>query len=77
LRSVRRLVVKIVAELSQLSCGVRDKIKEYHLSLSSMDVVKGDQRIKALTPEIDCTKTAMDLPPVTFAVFLIASKIRE
>jgi hypothetical protein len=25
-----------------VSCGVRDKIKEYRLSLSSMDVVKGD-----------------------------------
>jgi hypothetical protein len=25
-----------------VSCGVRDKIKEKHLSLSSMDVVKGD-----------------------------------
>jgi hypothetical protein len=25
-----------------VSCGVRDKINEYHLSLSSMDVVGGD-----------------------------------
>jgi hypothetical protein len=25
-----------------VSCGVRDKIKEYHLSLSSVDVVNGD-----------------------------------
>jgi hypothetical protein len=25
-----------------VSCGVRDKRKEKHLSLSSMDVVKGD-----------------------------------
>jgi hypothetical protein len=25
-----------------VSCGVRDKIKEYHLSLSSMDGVKDD-----------------------------------
>jgi hypothetical protein len=33
-----------------------------------MDVVKGE----ALTPEIDSKKTAMDLPPVTSAVFLIA-----
>jgi hypothetical protein len=30
------------------SCGVRDKIKEYHdLSLSSMDVVKGGLRINS------------------------------
>jgi hypothetical protein len=25
-----------------VSCGVRDEIKDYHLSLSSMDIVKGD-----------------------------------
>jgi hypothetical protein len=25
-----------------MMCGVWDKIKEYHLSLSTMDVVKGD-----------------------------------
>jgi hypothetical protein len=36
----------------------------------SMDVVKG---LIALTPEIGCNKTAMGLPPVTFAVFLIAN----
>jgi hypothetical protein len=30
-----------------VSCGVRDKIKEYHLSLSSMDVVKGDYGINS------------------------------
>jgi hypothetical protein len=39
-----------------------------------MDVVtvvtKG---LKAFTPEIDCNKTAMVLPPVTSAVFLIAN----
>jgi hypothetical protein len=28
--------------LNSVLCGVRDKIKEWHLSLSSMDVVKGD-----------------------------------
>jgi hypothetical protein len=27
-----------------VSCGVWDKIKEYHLSLLSVDVVKGDYR---------------------------------
>jgi hypothetical protein len=27
----------------------------------------------AITPEIDCNKTAMGLPPVTSAVFLIAN----
>jgi hypothetical protein len=27
----------------------------------------------ALAPEMDCNKTAMGLPPVTSAVFLIAS----
>jgi hypothetical protein len=34
-----------------------------------MDVVKGG--LIALTPEMDCNKTAMGLPPVT--VFLIAN----
>jgi hypothetical protein len=28
----------------------------------------------ALTPEIDCKKTEMGLPPITSAVFLIANK---
>jgi hypothetical protein len=49
-----------------VSCGVRDKIKEYHLSLSSVDVVKGDYRI-AFTLETNCDQTAMGLPPVTSA----------
>jgi hypothetical protein len=34
-----------------------------------MDVVKG---LIVLTPEIDYDLTAMGLPPITFAVFLIA-----
>jgi hypothetical protein len=38
-----------------------------------MDVVKGDTGLIALTPEIDCNKMAMGLPPVTSAVFLIAN----
>jgi hypothetical protein len=33
-----------------------------------MDIVK---RLIALTLKIDCDKTAMGLPPVTFAIFLI------
>jgi hypothetical protein len=49
---------------------VRDKTKEYHLSLSSMDVVKG---LIAFTPEIEYDQTAMGLPPVTSAVLLIAN----
>jgi hypothetical protein len=28
--------------ISQISCGVRDKIKQYQLSLSSINVLKGD-----------------------------------
>jgi hypothetical protein len=38
-----------------------------------MDVVKTTKGLIALTPEIDCNRTAMDLPPVTFAVFFIAN----
>jgi hypothetical protein len=38
-----------------------------------MDVVKGDKGLIALIPEIDCNKTAMGLPPVKSAVFLIAN----
>jgi hypothetical protein len=37
-----------------------------------MVVVKVDSRINTLTPEIDCDQTAVGLPPVTSAVFLIA-----
>jgi hypothetical protein len=33
--------------IMKVSCGVRDKIKENHLSLSSNDVVKGDLRINS------------------------------
>jgi hypothetical protein len=39
-----------------------------------MDVVKGDYRINSITPEIDCNKTAMGLPPVTSTVFFIGNK---
>jgi hypothetical protein len=60
----------MIKEKRMVSCGVRDKIKEEHLSLSSMDVVKGDLRFN--TTEIDCGQTAMGLPPVTSAVLLIA-----
>jgi hypothetical protein len=40
-----------------------------------MDVVKVTKGLRALTPEIDCNRTAMVLPPVTSAVFLIANSI--
>jgi hypothetical protein len=36
-----------------------------------MDVVKATKGLTAHTPEIDCDQTAMVLPPVTSAVFLI------
>jgi hypothetical protein len=38
-----------------------------------MDVVKATKGLIALTPEIDCNKTAMGLPPVTSAVFFAAN----
>jgi hypothetical protein len=38
-----------------------------------MDVVKAAKGLIAVTPEIDCKKTAMGLPLVTCAVFLIAN----
>jgi hypothetical protein len=40
-----------------------------------MDVVKATKGLIALTPEIDCKKTAaaMGLPPITSAVFFIAN----
>jgi hypothetical protein len=50
-----------------VSCGVRDKIKEYHLSISSMDVVKATKGLIGFIPEIDCDQTA-SLPPVTSTV---------
>jgi hypothetical protein len=37
---------------------------------SSMDVVKGDKGLTALTPGIDCDQTAIGLPSAS-AVFLI------
>jgi hypothetical protein len=37
-----------------------------------MDVIQGDKGLIALTAEIDCDQTAIGLPPVTAAVFLIA-----
>jgi hypothetical protein len=39
-----------------------------------MDVLKATKGFIALTPEIDCNKTAMGLPLVTSAVFFIAKK---
>jgi hypothetical protein len=37
-----------------------------------MDVVKATKGLIAFVPEIDCDQTAMGLPPVTSAIFLIA-----
>jgi hypothetical protein len=37
-----------------------------------MDVVKATKGLIAFTPEIDYDQTAMGLPPVTFAILLIA-----
>jgi hypothetical protein len=37
-----------------------------------MDVVKATKGLIALTHEIGCDETAMGLPPVTSAMFLIA-----
>jgi hypothetical protein len=44
------------------------------LSISSMDVVKDDKELLALTPERNCDQTAMGLPPVTFAVFSVSEE---
>jgi hypothetical protein len=43
-KSTRKLNGRFIAFQIHIrvSCGVRDKIKEQRLSLSSMDVVKGD-----------------------------------
>jgi hypothetical protein len=38
-----------------------------------MDVAKGDYRINSNNTFVDYKKTAMDLPPVTSVVFLIAN----
>jgi hypothetical protein len=54
---------------NKVSCGFRAKIKEWNLSISSMEVVKG---LIVFTPEIDCDQTAMGLPSVTSSVLLIA-----
>jgi hypothetical protein len=45
--------------------------KERERSLSFMDVAKVTKRLTGLTPEMECDQIAY-LPPVTFAVFLIA-----
>jgi hypothetical protein len=41
LTSCVRSLLALLTDIA-VSCGVRDKIKEYYLSFSSMDVVKGD-----------------------------------
>jgi hypothetical protein len=58
---------------TQVSCGVLDRTKECHLSLSSVDVVKATKGLTAL----HLTKTAIGLPPVTSAVFLTAKYLRS
>jgi hypothetical protein len=40
--------------------------------LSFLDIIKGDEGRTLLTPEMDCNQTAIALPPVTSAVFLMA-----
>jgi hypothetical protein len=67
------LVFVFFAIKMPISCGVRVKIKKLHLSLSFMEVVE----VVAFTPEIDCDQMAMDLPPVTSAVLLIAKYIHR
>jgi hypothetical protein len=62
---------RIYLEIS-ISCGVRDKIKEAPFSFLH-GCRKRTKGLIALTPEIDCNKTAMGLTPVTSAVFLIAN----
>jgi hypothetical protein len=44
-----------------VSCGVWDRRKEQHLSLSSMVVVKATKGLTACPPEIDCNQMAMGL----------------
>jgi hypothetical protein len=42
------LIVFIWDYLCPVPCGVRDRTKEWHVSLSSLDVVKGDYRIYSI-----------------------------
>jgi hypothetical protein len=44
------------------------------MSLSSIDIVKATKELIALTPEKDYDQTAMGLPPVMSALFLIAKQ---
>jgi hypothetical protein len=57
---------------SSVLCGVRDITKEYHLSLSSMDVVKGDLRINSTYTSDRVLSDGDGLTPVMSVVFLIA-----
>jgi hypothetical protein len=41
-----------------------------------MNVVKATKELIALTPEMHCDQTAMGLPPVMSAVFLIAILVK-
>jgi hypothetical protein len=70
---VRVLLVQlrnIVLICIKVTCGVRDRTKEYHLSLSSMDVVKSTEGLTVLITEIHCDQMAMGLPPIKSAGFL-------
>jgi hypothetical protein len=54
-----------------VSCGIRDKIKEYLSYLPWMSY-KATKELITFASEIDCDQTAMGLPPVTTAVLLTA-----
>jgi hypothetical protein len=45
----------------------------YHKVTLFIDLLKSTIELIALTSEINCNKTAMGLPPITSAVFLIAN----
>jgi hypothetical protein len=52
-------------------CDVRNRRIDDSLTFFQ-EYPKRRHRLSALAPEMDCDQTAMGLPPVTSAVFLIA-----
>jgi hypothetical protein len=55
-----------------ISCGVQDRIKDStSVFLPRISATKG---LITLTPQINCDQTAMGLPSVSSAVFLIAKQ---
>jgi hypothetical protein len=52
---------------------IRNISKEHITKYKSDNTTFYATKCVALTTEIDCNKTAMGLPPVTSAVFLIAN----